>query len=113
MIKKALAVLVLFSSMLIGVPAYAAPGCVSNSICFHDTSVSNPFEVRDVADTSTGECHTLRPNITSYITNRTSRVWYVYANNICTSFPAGTIYANSAGPMTGTWNNNIESYKRG
>lgn len=118
MLRKLLTTLAVFAAVLTvgAVPAQAAPGCPTNAICFHNTSTSTPNEWRDGADTSTGECHGFSAsanNTASWVTNRTSRVWYVYTNSLCSSFPAGTIYANSAGAMTGSWNNSISSYKRG
>lgn len=119
MLRKILTTLAVFAAVLAGTlvasPATAAPGCPVNAICFHNTSTSNPNEWRDGADTS-GGCHGITGsanNTASYVTNRTSRVWYVYTNGLCTSFPAGTIYANSSGPMSGSWNNSISSYRRG
>lgn len=116
-VLSALAVgfMVLVGSLIASAPAQAAPGCPTNAICFHDTSTSYPMEWRDVADSSTGECHNMTSfanNKTSYITNRTSRVWYVYTSSSCLDW-AGTIYANSSGAMSGGWNNSISSYKRG
>lgn len=96
-------------------PAQAAPGCPAGAICFHNTSTSNPNHERDWADTSSGECHHLPSNAnntTSWITNRNGFTWYVYQSAGCLDW-AGTIYPNSAGAMTGAWNNSITSYKRG
>lgn len=122
MLRKILAVLAVSAAVTAGTltattgPATAAPGCPVNAICFHNTSTSNPNEWRDFADTSPGECHGFSSsanNTASWVTNRTSYVWYVYTNALCNSFPAGTIYANSSGAMTGSWNNSISSYRRG
>lgn len=99
----------------IAAPAHAAPGCSSGWICFHNTSTSYPNESRDATDTSTGECHNFGSSAaatTSYITNRTGYRWYVYTSWSCLNWSA-TVYANTAGPMSGTWNNSIRSYKRG
>lgn len=91
-------------------PAQAAPGCPSGWICFHDTSTSYPFASRDGADTSRGECHDLNSGKTSWITNRTSKNWYIYTSGGCLNW-AATMYANTAGAMNTTLNNRVWSYR--
>lgn len=95
-------------------PAQAAPGCPANAICFHNTGSSNPTHERDGADWSPGECFTMPAvanNNTSYITNRSGGKWFVYTDNLCSTWPFGTIYAHSEGVMQSPWNNSISSYR--
>jgi hypothetical protein len=116
--RKVFATLAVFAAMLVGAlvgpsPAQAVGSCSNNWICFWNTSSSTGAILKmDNADTSSGECHTLPSAATSYITNRGGYQWRLYTNSLCTSWPAGTLYAETDGGIGSPWNNNSRSFKR-
>lgn len=94
-------------------PAHAVGSCTNGWICFWNTSTSTTAILKmDSADTSPGECHSLPSAATSYVTNRGGSQWRLYTNGLCTSWPAGTLYAETDGAIGSPWNNNARSFKR-
>lgn len=94
--------------------AQAAGPCTVESICFYDTSSSNAMIDHDDADTYPGECLHFSPSQqgqTSYVNNRTDHQYHAYVSTNCTGI-YGHLWANTAGPMSGAWNNSIASYIR-
>ena len=97
----------------VSAPVQAVGPCYSMTICFFNESSTyahhDNCEVYD-CNIGAGDCRTTSP-ITSFISNTSTREWRVFRSTNCTG-TAGRIYARSSGPMTGTWNNSIQSYYR-
>jgi hypothetical protein len=93
-------------------PAQAAtPICAANAICFADLVGGTSTE--GISGTiARNTCRNLtHPNTASEIDNETAVQWKVFTGSGCTG-NVGTIFANTQGPMTGVFNNNIESAYR-
>jgi hypothetical protein len=117
MIKKAAAVLAVAAVAVLGLqaPAQAYPNCASTQICFYDLFNGNTgIWEQDSADRP--GCTTLPPSIRNRISSvdnitvtGSAIIVYTTSSN-CTGANHNTIWAGTQGNMSGTWNNNIDSY---
>ncbi len=106
--------LLIAAAMFMATPAQAAGACSADSICFYDTSTSSAMIDHDDADTAPGECLHMsasQQGQTSYVNNRTDHQYHAYVSTNCTGI-YGHLWANTAGSMSGAWNNSIASYIR-
>lgn len=95
-------------------PALAVPTCGSGFICFYDATDGSGLLAKVAASSYTRSfCYTNSsgkiPAGTSYIVNNPDSSSFVVSTATNCGPTTGPVYANSYGPMNGTFNNRIKS----